>query len=223
MKTNKLFLPILFIAFSLMGCAQIFAKRVSGNGQVVVENRELPAFNAVKIDGAMNVVLRQAKSSGVKVEADENIQDYIEVFVKEGCLVVDIQKGIRIRSCKKKVVHVSVNDLSSIKNDGVGNISCANDLHLARLEVKNDGVGNLHLQGTVDYCEMKNDGVGNIDAADFIAHTLVVRNDGVGNVHVTATEELEVKHDGVGNIVYGGEAKLIDIDSDGVGKVKKRD
>ena len=50
-----------------------------------------------------------------------------------------------------------------------------------------------------------------------------VVNSGVGSVSVYATQELSMTNSGVGSITYSGDAVIKNINSSGVGKIRKEE
>ena len=73
MKIPQYFLILTAIAFATTACAQ----NVSGNGDVVEENRPVEPFSSIDIGGVLNVYLTQGDTESVTVEADENLLDLI--------------------------------------------------------------------------------------------------------------------------------------------------
>ncbi len=222
MKTRTLLFSALVILSSLSLQAKSFEKKVSGSGNVTTEERQVSSFNEIRIEGAFNVILSQGNKEAVQVEADDNLQEYIEVEMEGQTLVLAIQHGIQFKDQKKATIHVTLKDIKVLANSGVGNIKCGTDLKLQSLELSNNGVGNICLKGHVHTMHLDNSGVGNVDVTELPADKLSVQNNGVGNVDVTANEELEIENNGVGNVSYGGNPKVTDIHSNGVGRLKKR-
>ena len=83
------------------------------------------------------------------------------------------------------------------------------------------GVANVELRGNATELNINQSGVGNFNAKKLEAAKVTVVNSGVGSVSVYATQELSMTNSGVGSITYSGDAKILKLDSSGVGKIKK--
>jgi hypothetical protein len=58
-------------------------KRITGNNQVTTENRQMNDFTGVEVAGPYKVYLTQGNAFSVRVEAEENLMDYI-ITEKDG-------------------------------------------------------------------------------------------------------------------------------------------
>ena len=79
---------VLFIALAVLmtasGCREIFAKRIRGNGNVSTENRQVSNFNSVDVSGAIDVYVSQSPESSIRIEGDNNLLEFIEVYEEGG-------------------------------------------------------------------------------------------------------------------------------------------
>ena len=77
MKKIALFSLVILVFAS--GCREIAGRRVRGSGNIITENRNESGFNSIDVSGAIDVYVKQDSTTSVKVEADDNILEYIEV------------------------------------------------------------------------------------------------------------------------------------------------
>lgn len=233
--------PYLFILFATFGIAfSSCGQKVSGNGDVVQEDRPVEPFSSIDVGGVLNVYLEQGDTESVTVEADENLLDLIITENRGSTLVVKLKKGIDIKKAKKKNVYITLRSIDELEVGGVVNVKSTTpltaeefsldiggvsntdlELRCDRLTAKADMVGNLTLRGEVREADIKNGGVGSLKAFDLEVDRLTIKNSGVGSAEVQANEEISIKSSGVGSVRYRGDAVVKELSTSGVGKVKK--
>jgi hypothetical protein len=82
-------------------CVFIDNETVKGDGNVTVEERKGLTAHRIKLAGFMDVELSQGNGTEVKVEADDNLQEYIITEMEEGVLVVRMRSNIRFINSEK--------------------------------------------------------------------------------------------------------------------------
>src|SRR3982751_4459278 len=73
---RKLFLPVA-ILFSLSSCDNVFKKTVHGSGNITTQQRSVDHADKIKSAGSFDIEIVQGASPSVKVEADDNLMEYI--------------------------------------------------------------------------------------------------------------------------------------------------
>ncbi len=236
MKTLSYFLALFTMTIFTTACAQ----KISGNGNVVEENRPVESFSSIDVGGVLNVYLTQGDTESVTVEADENLLDLIITENRGNTLVVKLKKGIDIKKAKDKNVYITLRSIDELEVGGVVNVKSTNtltadafDLNIAgvgntdlelrcdRLNAKADMVGNLTLSGEVREANIRNGGVGSLKAFDLKVDRLTIKNSGVGSAEVQAQDEISINASGVGSVRYKGDPVVKELSTSGVGKVKK--
>ena len=224
------------VLFITTACAQ----KVTGNGNVVEENRPVEPFSALEVGGVLNVYLSQGDTESLTVEADENILNLIETENRGNTLVVKLKKGVNIKKAERKNVYITLRSIDELEVGGVVNVKSETpiaieklkldiggvgntDLELRgdQLDIKADMVGNVTLRGEVQEANIKNGGVGSLNAFDLVVNKLTIKNTGVGSAEVHAQDEISITSSGVGSVRYQGDAVVKELSTSGVGKVKK--
>ena len=224
------------VLFITTACAQ----KVTGNGNVVEENRPVEPFSALEVGGVLNVYLSQGDTESLTVEADENILNLIETENRGSTLVVKLKKGVNIKKAERKNVYITLRSIDELEVGGVVNVKSETpiaieklkldiggvgntDLELRgdQLDIKADMVGNVTLRGEVQEANIKNGGVGSLNAFDLVVNKLTIKNTGVGSAEVHAQDEISITSSGVGSVRYQGDAVVKELSTSGVGKVKK--
>jgi hypothetical protein len=200
---------------------------IEGNGKIITRNITVQSFDALKASGVYELKLTQGDKEGVKIEADENLQDLFTVKNDGSQLNIEMKKHISLRGKMRIKVFVTFRNLKTIELSTVGNVLTENQLTFTdislknqsvgnvdlsftanKLELKNTSVGNLKLQGKAQTAVFKNSGVGNLRAGDLIVQTMDIDNSGVGNAEVNAEKELKVSDNMLGRVTNKGAAPM---------------
>src|SRR5215510_10414819 len=94
---------VMAVASTLLfsSCREIFAKRIRGNGNITTQSRSAGQFNGVEVSGNINVYAKQDSTPSIKVEADDNLQQYIEVRNEGDVLVIRSQEGFNLNPSRQ--------------------------------------------------------------------------------------------------------------------------
>src|SRR5205085_4962309 len=101
---------ILLVAFSglvLLSSCHFIGKHVKGTGNVIQQSRNLSNFNRARISGGMDLYVKQDSSVSVKVETDDNLQQYIIVSEDNGLLTIRQENNVNLDETGKIKVFVS--------------------------------------------------------------------------------------------------------------------
>lgn len=214
---------IALVVLVLVGATNLSAKKkVSGSGNVIKETRVAESFTEINCSGVIDVYLSQGDKEIVIVEADDNIMPLIITKFNNGVLEVKNKDGYEFERTTKLNIYITIVDLKKLRFYGVGDLECLTVLNLSTLDLSNNGVGDIALRGQANEAIINNLGVGDIDAFEFVVNKIELHNSGVGDVKVNATKEYKVINSGVGDVEYKAGASMVDIESSGVGSIKKK-
>jgi hypothetical protein len=200
-------------------------KAIQGSGKLVTRDVPVQSFNELDARGVYQLTLIQGASEGVKIEADDNLQELFEVKNEGSKLVVSMKKDSHYDSKNKIKVSISFKQLKSLNLKVVGNVSSQGNLSFGdlswdnknvgnvtlafnakKLDLDNKGVGDVNLTGKANEAVIRNKGVGSLNAANFVVETMDINNDGVGSAEVNATKEFKVKDSFLGKVKNVGTA-----------------
>ena len=238
MKTTQyLFLAILLIVGITVTSS---AQKISGNGNVVKQDRSVEPFSEIDIGGVLNVYLEQGDTESLVVEADENLLDLIETENRGNTLIVRLKKGVELKKAEQKDVYITLRTLNRLEIGGVVHVESTTPLETDNLDLEIGGVsqtdlevrcdqltvraemvGALTLSGEVREARIKNGGVGSLKAFDLKVDKLTITNSGVGSAEVQAQDEISITSSGVGSVRYKGDPIVKELTTSGIGKVKK--
>ena len=238
---KKLLAASLLILFAAPAWAQGVFQNIKGNGKLTTEERNVGNFHKIHSSGSFDVVVTDGSNTSVKVEAEENLQKYINVSVNGDALVINHEKGHNIRATKGIKIYVTATALKAIRNSGSGNIKTENrlkgsddfeiamsgsgngsvDVEASAITASISGSGNLELKGTTNELDGKISGSGNIKAKDLQSGITSIKISGSGNAEVVATKKLTTKIAGSGEIKYWGDA-VVESKVSGSGHISKQ-
>ena len=223
MKITKHFLALIWVALALpfLSAANLVAGNitVTGNQNVITQNRSVTAFHAIKVSGGIDVELLQGKELKLQVEADENLVPLIRTEVKDGDL--NIYHDESIRNAKTMKVHVTFQNIDAITASGGCDIISKQKLGFATLrldlsggcDVKLDckagkldmlisGGCDVVLTGEAENCSINASGGCDVKASQFYLKDCTVDASGGSDVEINAKGELNLKASGASDITY---------------------
>lgn len=229
-----------FVLFTVCSCRYFGGERISGDGHVVTRQRSADGFNRVDVSGGIKVHVRQEATTSVKVEADQNLMEYIDVYNNGNTLVIKEREGYHLNPSKDIIVYVAAPVFKDIEVSGACDIIGDNTISgNEELRMHVSGAGDIIMQVALPKVSAEISGSGSIDlkgqATDFSAHVsgsgdvkcfdLVTDNttldlSGASEVEVTVNKQLDIDASGASNVQYKGNANVRQQIS-GAGSVKK--
>jgi hypothetical protein len=219
----------LFLASILHAQDDNKRETIEGNGKSVTRDVPVSSFSALQASGVYELKLSQGNKESVKIEADENLQEYFNVHTEGNKLVIDMEKlkNKNLKHAGKMKVYVTFKSLKELELKTVGNVSCEEqlsfddldlntksvgnvdlNLNVKKLDLENKSVGNVKLSGKANEAVVKNTGVGSFQAGNFVVQTMNIENTGVGSAEVNAEKDLKVKDNFLGKVKNKGNANI---------------
>lgn len=204
----------------LVGCnLSILNPNLKGSGNVKIEKRLLASFDSLDANYVGSIQVRSQGQESLEISGDDNIIPLITTEVKNGTLYIRPSKGYNPQ--QKLQIIISTPDLKSFVFDGVGEANLSN-LKNDRMEIVVRGVGGFTASGETKEADITLSGVGSLDAKNLHTVNAKVNSTGVGNVDIYVTGQLDAKTSGVGEINYYGRPKIVNSQTEGIGKINKR-
>jgi len=233
----------MFLIVANIACAQ-WGKKVKGNGEVVTIERITGDYDAVAIGGWFDVEIVSGQEGSVSLRGEENLLEYIITEVKDGKLVVKVEKGVNLQPSSWKSggisVSIPVEEINSLSMSGSGDLqgktvlkasdfktrmSGSGDMEIEveaeNLEVTVSGSGDMDLEGSTNNLRVQISGSGDVHAYELSANNVDATVSGSANIQVTANESLKARVSGSGDISYRGNPEKIDSKTSGSGDISK--
>jgi Putative auto-transporter adhesin, head GIN domain len=227
-------------AFFLSSCHYFMGERISGNGHVVSQQKNVGTFNSIDASGQVTVHVRQDASASVKIETDENLQSYLDVFTDGSTLVIRTKQGFHLDPSKDIIAYISApvfrnielsgqcdiigdspvsgNEPLSLHVSGQGEINL--EVHVPKISTDISGQGTVSLKGQVTDFNASVSGQGDVKCFDLITENTTLDISGGSDVEVTANKQLNIEASGSTSVQYKGNANVNQSIS-GSGSVKK--
>lgn len=113
--------------------------------------------------GVGEIIITQADSTSLTVEADDNFQPLILSEVRNGTLFLSMKPNVNLGRFTRMTFHVIVKDLTQLTLSGAAMINASN-LSSDTLTVNHSGAGSVTIAGTV------NEQIATLMRADSIAY-----------------------------------------------------
>jgi hypothetical protein len=216
-----------------------FNKTVKGNGDITKQSREIGNITKIKIEGGIDVELRQGSPS-VKVEADDNLQSYVITREEHGWLVIKTKDHVNLKSDHTVKVYVSADMISAIRIAGSSNLvatgkfsgaekmdidvagsgEVAIEVNTPKVMVNIAGSGKVTLTGDTRDADVDIAGSATYDAMNLLTENTNISMAGSGDATVFADISLKADLVGSGNVSYRGKA-TVKASSIGSGRVTR--
>ena len=238
--------PILIISIAfvilLTSCHYFGGERVHGNGHIKTESRTAGHFVAVDVSGSIDVFIKQDSVRSIRIEADENLLEFITVDTDGEKLFIHERDGYNLDPTRDIKVYVSSplfkhleasgacdiiseNQINASENLGIGmSGSCGVqiDVRAPKVDADLSGACKIELKGQTKEFRVEGSGSTDIICKDLLAEDVSVGISGAGEAEVFASVKLNVQVSGSGDVRYRGNAAVTQ-DVSGAGTVKKMD
>lgn len=229
----------------LIGVFILLGRRRSSKGPVITKEwgtmvveggsaGQLSSFNRVHHRGVGEVIITQGEPQSVKIEAEEQVQKWIRLEVKDETLIIrldaDWTDWVRMPWSSTGPIrfYITMKEVRGLHLAGAGSVK-ARGVQTAQLEVNQSGAGNLNLEGLqVEKLRVNLSGAGSITtdgnvqsqeillsgAGSYHADTLQSQNTiitlkGVGSAYVCVAQTLNAEISGIGSVRYRGSPQVI--------------
>ena len=184
------------------------------------------------------MTLTPSEDNIIVLEVDENLLQYIDIYVRGNTLYVETEQ--RLNSRKGLKINIPVQELRRISSSGASNIESVEPLKSTELEIESSGAGKLdlkleakwvelnlsgatlvYLSGIAEKLEVEMSGAGSLSAGELMVKDCTVGISGVGHVLVNVSGTLDAQVSGLGKVEYLGDPESIEGDVSGIGRVSK--
>lgn len=175
---------------------------VSG-GDKQTQTRSVDPFEAIAIEGSVDVDAKVGSALSVEVEADGKIIDKVETRVHNGTLHVSLERGVHVNT-GRMLVRVTVPSLTSVAVSGSGD-AMVEGIEAESFAIAVSGSGDVEAGGEAKSVTVTVSGSGDVGARALEAEDANVVIRGSGDITVTATETAKGAIQGSGDVtVHGG-------------------
>lgn len=237
MKNAKPLLALALGVLMLSSCDDQ-EKCVNGKGSYASTSYDVNTFDEVSFYGSGDVYIRHDTFTSVRVEAQQNVLDALNIEVRNGDL--SIGKDNCFRGSKAIRVYITTPDLSAANLSGSGSMvgtgtftatnfrahisgsgSMKFDIDVQNLNYACSGSGEATFSGNAWYQYLEMSGSGETFNFGLLSREANVRLSGSGNCELHVSDKLDVNISGSGNVYYKGNP-IIDSKVSGSGRIINR-
>lgn len=211
---------------------------ISGNGNVITTERNVPNFTSVEAKTGLEVIVEQSNVTEVKVEADDNLQEHIFAEVENGILKVYCDANIYKSDARKVYVKspvfngitsssgASVESLNTIKSKNlVIESSSGSEITLKvdtqKLFCDSSSGSNIEISGIATNVETDSNSGSTIDLSELVAQNVEANSSSGSSTTVHATEKLSADASSGSSIEYRETPKEISKNESSGGSVSQ--
>jgi hypothetical protein len=141
-KKLSILITLVIVCFLSTSCSYFGVIR--GNGHVISSDRNLSGFNSVKSCCGIDVILTQSDTEAVRVEADDNLQQYIKTEVTNN--VLNIRRDSKSNLISKNIkVYVNAKDLVNIETSSGSRLETTNQIVAENMELASSSGAGINL------------------------------------------------------------------------------
>lgn len=233
--------PVLAFTTTVLisSCRFLGGERIRGNGNVTTSQRNVGNFNSVEANGAVEVHVKQDAATSVKVETDENLSQYLDVFTEGNTLVIRPKKGFNLDPTNAVLVYVTAPTFKSLEANGAtklvgdgayngeelelsatGASEINMDVKVSKIKAEASGASTLALKGNVKDFSSQASGASHLRCRDLETDETTVDVSGASGAEVNVGKQLNVEASGASNVKYRGSA-AVNQKSTGASSVEK--
>lgn len=239
MKTLKILIAVVAVT-ALTSCNfDINFGQVNGNGNVTTEERPVSSdFDQVKGSAGLDVYLTQGDENKIVVEADENLQEFIETEINNGKLHVTTIKSIgRSKAKKVHVTYVNVNHVAAssgadvivnsvLKNENITlDASSGADLEVEIMAkevfAETSSGADIKVTGKATSLKASASSGSELNARELLVINCKADASSGGDIVVNVKEKLQSEASSGGNIKYYGDPAAVSKNDSHSGSVRK--
>lgn len=237
LKSPKiLIIALLLSSIGLSSCLSLVCEKGSGN--ISEQNRSVTGFNTIILEGTGDVYVMNSEKETIKVETDDNLQQFIISEISGDKLYVGSRKTI----CPNKLnIYITMKDMNGFVIRGAGDIKIKGPFETNEIKLKIEGSGNIYIKdlisknvkssiigsgdikisGKTENLMLDITGTGDVDFQNLDALSAMIEINGAGDAKINVQEKLMIKINGAGDVYYKGEPPLIRTKINGSGDIKK--
>ena len=194
---------------------------IEGSGNVVTRNFDFSDFTAVDVGGGFKVEITQSSSFSVRITADNNTFDYIDVYKTDETLIIGMKSGYSFRSVTLKT-QISMPNLYAVVLSGGTQGTAEEFTSTQNFNLVLSGGSTLELEGAANNLNLVATGGSHSDLSDFPVHNATVLLSGGSQATINMNGILNANLSGGSQLQYIGTPTMGDISLSGGSTIKEK-
>jgi hypothetical protein len=199
-------LAILFLVLTMLACnisignTNLSTSAVQGSGNLIEETRQISNVSSVELAMQGTLHLTIGNSESLRIQAEDNLMQYIQTKVSLGQLLIETQNGINLQPTLPIDYYLTVTKLNSVAILSSGDIETG-DLASSSFTISISSSGDLNISSLdCDSLQVKTSSSGNADIGQLNATSIKVTISSSGNVSIqngqAPTQDIRISSSG---------------------------
>lgn len=226
MKTRIILTTLVLIGIFLNACEN--DSDIIASDNVTTQQYSFSDYDQINVESAFTVYVEFSDTEeAIEIEANDNLQQYIEVVKESGALIIRIQDDISIKGSAtlnayittKKVTGYSASGASRfivsdpvISNEATiflsGASSFTGEIEVGNIMADLSGASNLKISGVTDSFDLNASGASVIGDFEFTTKYLDVSLSDASNASLSISENMDVVASGASTLRYKGDGTI---------------
>ncbi|MEI2738685.1 MAG: head GIN domain-containing protein [Chitinophagaceae bacterium] len=225
---KRFFVLPVFTAMVISSCHYINRDKINGSGKVITQNRSFSGFTDVDVSNSIVLYVRQDSVFSVRVETDDNLQQYIITRQDGNTLHIEQKDNTHLDATGKIKVYVSAPAFKNLDASGACHIkgetlltatdeidvdvsgasSAELELKAPRIYGEMTGASHLKLKGQTKDLRIEGTGASHAHCFDLLSENTDVDVTGASSAEVFASVKLNAGASGASDVRYKGNAEV---------------
>ncbi|WP_010134160.1 head GIN domain-containing protein [Ochrovirga pacifica] len=230
---------VLILPFLLMSCAADFNSKIRGDGNTITRTRTTyRPFDKISVAEGIQLHIKQDDEQKIKVQTDENLQEYIKTEIENRQLKIYVDETIK--PTDSKTVWVSLPEIISIHASSGSYVQSESTLFSDDLKVKASSGATVKLSvntqnltaasssgsaieliGKTNLYQCNSSSGSTINSFDLTSKTTTAKVSSGASIRVFATEQLHPIASSGGHIKYKGTPTIENFKTSSGGRISQ--
>ena len=227
MYTNRILatsgVVLVLLTAGVMVAIRVFAApaRDAGDGPDADRRIEVEGFDVLELSGGWELQLTQADEYSAVLAGDRELLDTAEVSTAGDRLSIYLHEDVDENRTVRITITAPAIEALSLAGAVNGTIA---GLDASELTVLAEGATNLVFEdSSIGDLTLRTEGAANIDLGEALVENAVLALAGANQLRITMNGgSLTGRVEGVGNVRYSGETSSVNVDTDGIVRVRRR-
>lgn len=243
MKTNVIFTAIVMLSLIFTSCTKE-DEYVTPSSHISTVTKSVSGFNRLEVMDPFNVYVTFSDAEEmIRIEANENIQQFIRIKEQNDLLLIKLDDQLTIRRGDAVLnIYITTRQVKEFTASGAASIVLQNQLVQPYAEVYLSGASsftgslqvneftstiigasNLDLNGAAGHFSVEASGACVMNDFGFQVQNLTADLDGVSTVSLTVIQQLSVKARGSSTVYYKGDGVITHQDLSDTSRIVRLD
>lgn len=198
------------VAVVLLG----FWRPIVGSGTLDTEVKVFSDFSIVAAGWGFEVEIDQAASYSIKITADDNLFDYIEVSKTDDALTIGLKSGYTYQNVTLRA-EIAMPDLTKVELSGGAQGTATGFTSSHDVELNLSGGSTISLDGAANDLTISASGGSHLNLSDFHVNDATVNLSGGSSATVKLDGRLDGDLSGGSHLTYIGNPTAVDVNTSG--------